>query len=108
MTIDDLPKEEREVVKLAINAIKLGITLPVLYDGTLRLVEVHAVGVTTKGNAAMRVFQIAGETHSGEELGWKLMTLDKVSFVYQKSQAPREGFKPGDKGLGTIFAEVKT
>ena len=108
-SIKDLDKSDLRIAKAAIKAMDQGRAIPVLYDGMLRLVEVHAVGVTTAGNPCMRVFQVAGETRSGEELGWKMMTFEKVQLIDDvNSEAPRPGYKKGDKGMGTIFKEVET
>lgn len=86
-----------------------GVCLELQYDGQPRLVEVHAVGVSSKGNTCMRVFQIEGGSSSGESTGWKLMTFDKansLSLSSKASEAPRPGYAPGDKHMSEIFGEV--
>jgi len=79
------------------------------YDGYSRLVEVHAVGKTTKGNVAMRVFQVGGGSVSGETFGWKLMTIDKsysLHITTTPSEAPRPGYVRGDRGMADIYGEL--
>ena len=54
-------------------ALRLRKCLEVRYDGFVRVVEVHAVGLTKEGNAVMRVWQTRGGSQSGEPVGWKLL-----------------------------------
>lgn len=105
ISLKDLSVEDRIVAEQAIEMMDKKLQWPIFYDGMLRLVEVHAVGISTAGNPCMRVFQVAGETKSGEELGWKMMVLSRVDFI-SLSEAPRPGYKKGDKGMGTIFKEL--
>lgn len=57
----------------------------------------------------MRVWQIRGGSVSGEPVGWKLMSTDDASgaiILAEDSQAPRPGYKRGDKGMSSIRAEL--
>ena len=81
-------------------------TVAFIYDDKTRIVEVHAVGNSTKNdNLVMRGFQVAGE-----RAGWALFTLSKITgleiSLFPLSEAPREGYKPGDKQMSTILFEV--
>jgi hypothetical protein len=96
-------------VETAVTALRSGFCLDLSYDGLHRLVEVHAVGVSTAGNECMRVYQVSGGSISGEREGWKMMTFDKtftatVSSV--ASAAPRPGYAPNDRGMTTIYAQL--
>jgi hypothetical protein len=96
-------------VSSALDALQQQRCLELRYDGFTRLVEVHAVGVSTAGNDCMRVFQVEGGSVSGERQGWKMMTFDKtfaaiVSSV--PSQAPRPGYAPDDRGMSTIYGQA--
>jgi hypothetical protein len=93
----------------ACNALRSSRCLQVNYNGFSRVVEVHAVGVSTAGNPVMRVWQIRGGSESGEPVGWKLMRLDEavsVSLLNEKSNAPRPGYKQGDKGMVSIVCQL--
>ena len=46
--------------------------LSFVYDGFRRTVEPHTFGVDAKGHAALRAYQVAGGSESGEYVGWKL------------------------------------
>lgn len=86
-----------------------GVCLELQYDGYSRLVEVHAVGESRKGNICMRVFQVGGGSVSGETVGWKLMTIDKAYTVHlttTPSEAPRQGYARGDRGMTVIYGEL--
>lgn len=79
------------------------------YHGFSRVVEVHAVGLTSDGRATMRVWQVRGGSNSGESPGWKLMKLDETlsaSIIDEPSQAPRDRYKRGDSALHPIYCEV--
>lgn len=86
-----------------------GVCLRLQYDGYSRVVEVHAVGISTAGNACMRVFQVRGGSVSNEPVGWKMMVLDKAFTMHlteEVSQAPRPGYAKNDRGMETIFWQV--
>jgi hypothetical protein len=107
---NDLDPHDRAIARAAMKALATGLRLEVVYDGLPRIVEVHAIGLSQKGKPVMRVYQVLGDSHSGQEQGWKLMSLGKVHKMPQildiKSAAPRPGYNPGDKGMLRIFTEV--
>lgn len=93
----------------ACEALTKGVCLELMYNGYSRIVEVHCVGITTKGNPGMRVWQVRGGSVSNEPVGWKMLLLDEAvgaQLTTEKSQAPRTGYKPGDKGMRSITCEV--
>lgn len=110
ITINDLPKHEKKVARAAMKAIATNRVLDLQYDGDSRLVEVHAVGISTAGKPCMRVYQVQGGSQSLVKEGWKLLSLAKVfdtpKIVDIVSLAPRKGFSKGDAGMQTIFTEV--
>lgn len=92
-------------------ALEEGATAHFDYDGKPRVVEVHAIGTSTKdGSAIMRGFQVAGE--AGRPLPiWGLYTIDKMEALTLSmlplSEAPREGYKMHDKQMATIIAQIE-
>lgn len=89
-------------------ALLSGHTVAFTYGDKQRVVEVHAVGHSTKdGSLVMRGFQVAGERN-----GWALFTLDKMEALTPAlmplSEAPRPGFAAGDKQMSQVLFEVET
>ena len=94
---------------LPIAALQGAARLQLQYDGFNRVVEVHAVGISTAGNPCMRVYQVRGGSVSNEPIGWKMMTLDKsftMHVIEEVSQAPRTGYAKNDRGMSKIFAQL--
>jgi len=105
----DLSPSLRPVVNAAVEAMKAGKCLEVVYHGECRLVEVHAVGLSTSGNPCVRVYQVIGGSVFSATKGWKMLSLKDVeSFqvLNVPSQGPRPGYNPGDKGMSDILAEI--
>lgn len=78
------------------------------YDGGTRIVEPHCYGLTTKGNEAIRAYQVDGYSSSGK-MGWKLYDLSKASSINLLDQtfaSPRDGYSQGDRGMSEIFIEL--
>lgn len=78
------------------------------YDGGVRVVEPHCYGQTTKGNEAIRAFQVRGHSSTGT-LGWKMFKLSEATsmeVLEEVFENPRSDFKRGDKGMSVIYAEV--
>ncbi|MEM9502023.1 MAG: hypothetical protein AAF941_09275 [Pseudomonadota bacterium] len=87
---------------LPVTAGQAGVALSLTYNGFPRIVEVHAVGVSSAGNRLMRVWQVSGGSKSGKFTGWKLMTVSDASnlaLTEQVSEAPREGYRRGDRAM---------
>ena len=101
---------DRELnIQTAIDALKSGRRLEIRYDGFIRVVEVHACGYTAKGHAVMRVWQVRGDSVSGERAGWKLLRLDEtrgLQILDEPSEAPRPQYKRGDGYMARILAQV--
>ena len=78
------------------------------YDGGERVVEPHCYGQTTKGNEAIRAFQVRGYSSTGT-LGWKMFKLSEatsIEVLEEVFEYPRSDYKRGDKGMSKIYAEV--
>jgi hypothetical protein len=83
--------------------------LSFVYDGFLRTVEPHTFGVDAKGHAALRAYQVAGGSESGEYVGWKLFhanEMHSVAVQHQTFSGPRPGYKRGDKAFASIRAQL--
>ena len=97
------------IYDLPVTAGQSGVCLELRYDGFSRIVEVHAVGISTADNPCMRVFQVRGGSVSGEPVGWKLMTLDKAFSMHltdDVSNAPRAGYARNDRHMKRIFWQI--
>lgn len=104
-----LSDHEKAVAEDFVDALKGKYLLCINYDGLAKVVEVHAVGVSTAGNACSRVWQITGESTEANTVGWKLLDLNKVlnlSEFNMPSKSPREGYKPGDKAMVKILYQL--
>ena len=96
-------------VQIACNALGLGRRLQLHYDGTDRVVEVHAVGFSSKGVAFMRVWQVRGGSAGGSGAGWKLLRLDgctSLDILEEPSAAPRDGYRKGDRAMTRVVCEA--
>jgi len=84
-------------------------TVNFIYDGKIRVVEVHAVGTSVKGAAlVMRGYQVAGIA-SRPLPQWTLFSIDKIenlTFGKEPSAAPREGYAMGDKQMQIVLCEL--
>jgi hypothetical protein len=93
--------------KVIIEAIEGQYLLQFDYEGKQRIVEPHCYGLTSKGNEAIRAYQVDGFSSSGK-MGWKLYDLAKATsfIVLEDTFAIRSDYKPGDKGMIEIFCEL--
>jgi hypothetical protein len=94
---------------IACEALRQQRCLDIRYDGFSRVVEVHAVGVSSAGHDIMRVWQVRGGSVSNERIGWKLLRLDEVlsvNILSEKSFAPRQDYRRGDRAMQRIICEV--
>ena len=79
------------------------------YVGYLRVVEVHACGVTKDGDSVARVWQVSGGSVTGEPVGWKLLRIDEVhraNLLGEASEAPRPGYRRTDAAMARIICRV--
>lgn len=90
-------------------ALNAGKRLAITYGGFTRVVEVHAVGITSEGNPVMRVWRVRGGSQSNNPSPWRLFRLDKTwgfAILDEVSEAPRAGYKRGDRAISNIRCQV--
>ncbi|WAI01556.1 WYL domain-containing protein [Methanogenium organophilum] len=63
------------------NAIKSKKQVNILYDGQIRKINPHLIGINEKGNKALRAFQVGGYSKSGNLPAWKLYLLNEIRNV---------------------------
>ena len=83
--------------------------LKIVYHGEERIVEVHAVGTTTKGHPCFRAYQVIGGSVFGEKTGWKMFKvsdIEEVSPLDEFFVEPRAGYQRDDKGMSSILAQL--
>jgi predicted DNA-binding transcriptional regulator YafY len=80
-----------------------------LYDGLLRTVEPHALGLSSAGDVLLSGYQTAGFSHSSEQPGWRLYRLDRLqslSVTPYTFAGRRPGFNPEHSLLNEVLAMV--
>lgn len=91
-----------------INAIRNRQVLMFTYSGLIRVVEPHAVGVSTAGNDVLRCYQTGGgHVTPGHE--WDLCTLSKIrglQLTGQNFTGNRPGYKREDAHMRFIYAQL--
>jgi hypothetical protein len=95
--------------KIACDALRAGKRLELRYGGFTRVVEVHAVGVTRKGDLIASVWQVRGGSAHDEPTGWKTLTLADISaaaLIDEPSMAPRPGYAPRMKSMHRVICEL--
>lgn len=96
------------MLQAIINAIHNREVLLFTYSGISRTVQPVAVGVSRAGNEVLRCYQIAGG-HASSGHQWDLCELSKISNLHTNDQhfeGEPLGYKRGDKGMTTIYAEL--
>jgi hypothetical protein len=97
------------VVDTFADALNNNVCVSLIYDGKPKIIEVHAVGKSTKDGAlVVRAFQVDGES-SRPLPSWALMRVEKmtdIELTTLPSEAPRPGYQPGDKQMSEIFHEA--
>lgn len=79
------------------------------YQGYPRTAEVHTIGVSKNGEQVVRVYQVGGGSRSDESTGWKIMKIDgatSITILDDAAEAPREGYRRGDRFMAEIIAEL--
>ena len=92
-----------------VQAIRDKRVLEIHYHGYSRIVEPHTFGATKKNRDAIRGYQTAGGSVSGESPGWKLLCLDEIvslRVLDNQFEMPRQGYKRGDAGMIRIYEEI--
>jgi len=93
------------LVQTACEALRSGHVLELQYDGTSRLVEVHAVGFTADDLPVAHVWELGAEGVAG----WQMLPLKHVTaalITHRKSLAPRPGYEPGDRDMNVITCQL--
>lgn len=96
------------MLKTIVNAIRTKQLLSFTYNELPRLVEPHAVGLSTAGNQVLRCFQVGG-SHSKAGHDWDLVKLEKIvglAVTGEHFAGPRPGYKRGDSAMSMIHAEL--
>lgn len=97
------------VVEEACRALREKRILTCSYDGRIRFIEVHAVGVDSKGVEAVFGWLVRGVDSDASVLGWRHFKADKmenIALTGEKSLAPRPGFQINALNMRRIFAHV--
>lgn len=102
-------RSQLQMIEILVDAIQRRRVVTFVYDGLIRHVEPHAFGMSSADKPLLRGYQIAGDS-SSKLPAWKLfdmnkadgLTLSDVSFI----QA-REGYKPGDRAMVRMIAELE-
>ena len=80
-----------------------------MFQGLKRAVEVQPIGKSESGKTLIRIWQTCGVGQSKQSVGWKLLSLDgssDLAIVDEASEAPRNGYKTGDRAMAEIVAEL--
>lgn len=96
------------MLQTIIDAIHNRESLAFNYSGISRVVEPHAVGMSTAGHKVLRCYQTHG-SHVTPGHEWDLCDLSKIVGLRKSGSVfanARSGYKQGDRGMTTIYAEL--
>ncbi|MEY4488798.1 MAG: hypothetical protein RIQ79_1306 [Verrucomicrobiota bacterium] len=94
---------------LLLQAIREKRVLYFTYRGHPRVVEPHAYGRNTKGEAVLHAFQTEGTSASRPPPGWRTFTasaIEKPKLGESSFALARDGYSPNELRLAPLWAEV--
>ena len=95
---------------LIADSIRKSRKMRVQYGPGARLIEPHALGYSSDGNALLRAYQTEGASVSGEPAQWKLFRLDRMRSIEVSDEpfdGPRPGYRRGDDAMkGGIIEQL--
>ena len=94
---------------LLLQAIRERRVLTFVYRGHARMVEAHACGVSTKGEAVLHGYQTAGGSASRPPPGWRTFSLAEIRDVALGAETfagARDGYSPNELRLDPLWAEL--
>ncbi len=83
--------------------------LKLRYHGYLRLVEPHAYGLDSAGDAVLVCFQVGGAGLSDAVADWKKLKLYEAVSVVETADTflhPRSGYVRNDPSFHALFAQL--
>jgi hypothetical protein len=83
-------------------------TVNLVYEGLVRVVEPHLVGIHQAGEPMVAAFQTGGFSHSGDLPGWRTFITTKVESVDPREETftPRSDCERMANGMVEIFART--
>jgi hypothetical protein len=94
---------------LIVQAIHQKRFLKLRYYGYFRVVEPHAYGLDSVGDAVLICYQVAGEGLSGAATGWKRLKLYEAVSVTETNETfsgARAGYAPEELAFHAVFAQL--
>jgi hypothetical protein len=103
------PLAEAANKRLGLQALKTGRCLSFIHDDVRHVVEVHAIGLTTNGRAAMSAYELGAQGSEDAAPGWVQVCFDECSEVgvtIRASSAPRPDYRKGSSQFRWTEAEL--
>jgi hypothetical protein len=94
---------------LIVQAIHQKRFLKLRYYGYFRIVEPHAYGLDSVGDAVLVCYQVSGEGLSGSAIGWKRLKLYEAVSVTETDETfsgPRSDYVAEDLAFHAVFAQL--
>lgn len=94
---------------LLLQAIHERRVLTFVYRGHPRVLEPHACGVSTKGEAVLHGYQTAGGSASRPPPGWRTFLVAEIRDVTLGAETfvgARDGYSPNELRLDPLWAEL--
>lgn len=78
------------------------------YKGTQRIIDPYLLGINKKGNEALRAFQVAGYSSSGDLPAWRLYLVRDIDYVelLEDHFQPRPDYNPNDSAMTRVLFRV--
>ncbi|HXH17767.1 MAG TPA: WYL domain-containing protein [Chitinophagales bacterium] len=90
------------------NAIHNKKLLQFSYEGSVREVEPHSYGITSRGRECVNAFQVS-ENGSHRKFGWRMFDLrkmDSLTVLEKTFSKPRADYVHGGSGMKKVFCEL--
>ena len=91
------------------DAIRSKSVIKFYYNGGNRTAEPFCYGISRKGNDLLRAFQTGGYSESGEQVKWKLFTVDKmtnITITDEEFSGNRPDYNPDDSVMEEIYCNI--
>ena len=91
-----------------VDAIRERHVVELRYHRYSRIVEPYVYGLGRDGLERIRCYQIAGESDSGEMIGWKLLRVEEIVSlrVTETRFAARDDYRRDDPVIAHVTAQV--